>query len=110
MATQTAASTASLDATDVAVQDFAWEMNDPGGHPDVDPSARPCDWHHEHVGLVPSEADVGHEESILLLCGNVLADVEYRPAATIRPAGGTYATAQRLIEAATVRALRSVSG
>lgn len=110
LAAQTAASTASLSAPDVAVQDFAWAINDPGGHPDVDPAARPCDWRKEQVGLVPAEADANHWESILLLCGNVLFDVEYRPAATVRPAAGTYATAQRLLAAATARGLRPVSG
>ncbi|MCO5974784.1 NACHT domain-containing protein [Actinoallomurus soli] len=110
LATLTAASTPSLNASDVAVQDFAGEMNDPGGHPDVDPAARPCDWRHERVGLVPSEADANHWESIVLLCGNVLLDVEYRPAATIRPTAGTYSTAQRLLRVATTKALRPVSG
>ena len=110
LATQTAASTASLSAPNVAVQDFAWEMNDPGGHPDVDPTARPCDWRHEQVTLVPLEADADHWESLLLLCGNVLVDVEYRPAVSVRPATSTYATAQQLLKAATAKALRPVSG
>ncbi|KUJ36184.1 hypothetical protein ADL25_34260 [Streptomyces sp. NRRL F-5122] len=110
LAAQTVASTASLDATEVAVQDFAWMMNTPDRHPDVDPEARPCDWRHEHVGLVPPEADANHWESLLLLCGNVLVDVEYLPATTARPPGGTYETAQRLLMGVTVKALRPSSG
>lgn len=110
LATQTAASTPALSAPDVAAQDFAWAVDDPDGHPGVDPGARPCDWRHEQVGLVPSEANAARWESLLLLCGNVLLDVEYRPASTVRPAAGTYATAQQLLKIATAKALHPVGG